>query len=151
MYRLGGAKKENVMHKPGMQENRKIVLYLLPINKGGTMTKAEAKELERAIKRDLNTSTAIREALGPRVDIWVEQQRTTKANRPPTFYVALRRQNVLAGITTYTEWREYLAATVGIPLPVMEEDATSDASLPVIEEDATGDTALPMVGEDATR
>ncbi len=100
------------------------------------MTKAEAKELERAIKRDLNTSTAIREALGPRVDIWVEQHRTTKANRPPTFYVALRRQNVVAGITTYTEWREYLAATVAIPLPPVQ-DATGETTLSTMEDDET--------------
>lgn len=99
------------------------------------MTKAEAKELERAIKRDLYTSTAIREALGPRVDIWVEQQGMTKVNRPPTFYVALRRQNVVAGITTYTEWREYLA-TVGIPLPPAE-NTTSETALSSVEDNET--------------
>jgi len=94
------------------------------------MTKAEAKELERAMKRDINTSTEVREALGPRVDIWVEQQKTAKANnRPPTCYVALRRQNALAVITTYTEWREYLNATAGIPLPPLVEDVANDTTL----------------------
>jgi hypothetical protein len=89
------------------------------------MTKTEAKELERAIKRDLNTHAAIREAIGLRVDIWVEQQRT-RAKTDPTFYVVIRRQNALAGITTYTEWQEYLTATVGVTLPIPTEDTTHD-------------------------
>ncbi len=91
------------------------------------MTKAEAKELERAIKRDLNTQEDIREALGPRVDIWVEQQRqTARVTKAPTFYVVIRRQNALAGITTYIEWREYLASTTGIPLPVVTDETMGD-------------------------